>query len=104
VLLTLVIRSYMVSKSPVDKANARNFGALVMDLVRAYENPTEDDAKTIAEDLETIRSVKEEDLAVAQALVDTWQEVYLDPDYRLSVYGKGLPHGALRHRRLPDLY
>ena len=91
VFLHFAVRRQMIVKSPVDTANARNFGTLVMDLVRAYEYPSEDDAKTIDADMETIRSVKEEDYAVAQALTDTWREIYLDPDYRLFLYGKDDP-------------
>ena len=91
VLLTLAVRRQMVKKSPVVTDNARNFGTLVMDLVRAYETPSEKDMQTIEADLETIRSVKEDDYAVARALTDTWQKVYLDPDYRLFLYGKDDP-------------
>ena len=91
VLLTLVVRSYMVSKSPVEKDNARNFGALVMDLVRVCESPSEENVKTIGTDMEKIRSVNEDDYAVAQAITDTWREIYMDPDYRLFLYGKDDP-------------
>ncbi len=91
VILTVLLRTQMVAKSPVETDNARNFGSLVMDLVRAYETPSEEDAKTIEADLEAIRSVKEDDYATAKALTDTWQEVYLDPDYRLFLSGKDDP-------------
>ena len=90
-LLYLGIRIQMVAKSPVDTGNARNFGALVLDLVRAYENPADDSGKTIEADLETIRSFRQEDYAVALDLTETWREVYLDPDYRLFLYGKDDP-------------
>ena len=90
-LLYLGLRVQMVAKSPVDTDNARNFGTLVKDLVRACEAPAEGDAATIEADLEKIRSVRADDYPTARALTDTWQEVYLDPDYRLFLYGKDDP-------------
>ena len=91
IILYVLIRSYMVKKSPVLTDNAGNFGTLVMDLVRAYETPSEADVRTIEADLEAIRSVSEDDCDIAQALTDTWREVYLDPDYRLFLSGKDDP-------------
>ena len=91
VFLYIAVRGEMVTKSPVTTDNAENFGALLMDLVRACETPSEQDAQTILTDLEVIRSVNENDYTVAQALTDIWQEVYLDPDYRLFIYGKDDP-------------
>ena len=90
-VLYIALRGEMVTKSPVATDNAKNFGALLMDLVRAYEIPSEQDAQTIKSDLDTIRSISENDYTVAQALTDTWQTVYLDPDYRLFLYGKDDP-------------
>ena len=91
VLLTLLVRNQMVAKSPVDTDNARNFGGLVMDLVNAYEKPSEEDGEKIRADLEAIRSVSADDGSVAEALADTWREVYLDPDYRRFLCGKDDP-------------
>ena len=91
VFLYIAVRGEMVTKSPVTTDNAENFGALLMDLVRACETPSEQDAQTILTDLEVIRSVNENDYTVAQALTGIWQEVYLDPDYRLFIYGKDDP-------------
>ena len=91
IILFLAVRNQMVAKSPVDTDNAWNFGNLVKDLVRAYETPSEEDAETIAADLEKIRSVNEADLFSAQALTDTWREIYLNPDYRLFLYGRDDP-------------
>ena len=91
IILYVLIRSYMVKKSPVLTDNAGNFGTLVMDLVRAYETPSEADVRTIEADLEAIRSVSEDACDIAQALTDTWREVYLDPDYRLFLSGKDDP-------------
>ena len=47
VILYLAIRNQMVARSPVDTDNAWNFGNLVKDLIRAYENPSDQDDKTI---------------------------------------------------------
>ena len=91
IVLTLLVRAQMVARSPVETDNARHFGALVMDLVRAYETPSGKDAETIRADMEKIRSVNGEDWLTAQALTETWQEVYLDPDYRLFLSGKDDP-------------
>ena len=91
ILLTLAVRTQMVAKSPVVTDNAENFGALVMDLVRAYEIPSEENVQMIEADLEAIRAVREDDYATARALTDTWQEIYMNPDYRLFIYGKDDP-------------
>ena len=91
VFLYIAVRGEMVTKAPVTTDNAKNFGALLMDLVRAYEVPSEQDAQTIKTDLDAIRSVSENDYAVAQALTNTWEAVYLDPDSRLFLYGKDDP-------------
>ena len=90
-LLYLAIRNQMVARSPVDTDNAWHFGTLVKDLVKAYETPSEEDANTIEADLEMIRSINEDDYGVARVLADTWQEVYLNADYRLFLYGKDDP-------------
>ena len=89
--LHLAVRTQMVARSPVDTDNARNFGSLVMDLVRAYEKPSGGDEAAIEADLERIRAVREDDFAVGQDLADTWREVYLNPDCRLFVCGRDDP-------------
>ena len=90
-LLYWGIRTQMVAKSPVDTANAWNFGSLVKHLVQAHETPSEEITKTVEADLETIRSVNADDAAVSQALTETWREIFLDPDYQLFLYGKDDP-------------
>lgn len=91
VLMYLALRNQMVARSPVHTDNAWYFGTLVKDPVKAYETPSEGDAKIIEADLETIHSINEDDYGVARALTDTWQEVFLDPDYRLFLHGKDDP-------------
>ena len=91
VFLYAGLRGEMRVKSPVDTDNAKNFGALLLDLVRAYEIPSQQDAQTIKTDLDVIRSVSEDDYLIAQALTDTWRGIYLNPDYRLFLYGKDDP-------------
>ena len=91
VFLYIAVRTQMVAKSPVTTENAKNFGTLLTDLVQAYETPSEEDDRTIQADLDVIRSVSEDDYLVAQALTDTWREVYMSPDYRLFIYGKDDP-------------
>ncbi|MBR3293883.1 MAG: YdcF family protein [Oscillospiraceae bacterium] len=70
----------------VNKNNTENFGALLNDLMTAYENPQAEDAQTVAADLAAIRRVDARDHAVASAIADHWQRVYLDPDYELYLH------------------
>ena len=70
----------------VKKENAENFGALLRDLVEAYENPGDADKLRIAADLEAIRRIDKTDHAVASAIAEHWQHVYLDKDYTLLLH------------------
>ena len=95
VFLYFARRSANTPKVPISEDNAENFGVFLSDLVRAYETPTEEDGRIIEADLETIRSVRENEYEIAKVIADRWQAVYLDPDYRLFLYGKDDP-AALR--------
>ncbi len=91
VFLSFAIRAERQTKAPVSEENAENFGVLLSDLIRAYETPSDQDMQTIEKDLEAIRSVNENEYEIAKAISDQWQTVYMDPDYRLFVFGKDDP-------------
>ena len=54
-------------KPPITAENAANVGALLSDLVSAYETPTNMDSVRIEADLEAIRAVNEKDAPVGRA-------------------------------------
>lgn len=67
-------------------ANASNFGKLFVDLMHAYERPSDGDEQAIAEDVEAIAAVRAEDGELARAIAAHWEDVYLDSDYNLYLY------------------
>ena len=71
------------------------FGALLTSLVNAYEEPTEENRAQIEKDLAAIRDT--DDQTLAKAIAEHWEQVYLDPEYRLYLY----PDGEVTE--LPDL-
>ena len=89
-------------KPPVTAENAANVGALLSDLVSAYETPTNMDSVRIEADLEAIRAVSEEDCAVAQSIADHWSAVYLDPDYKLYLHQGEEKAEVLAETGIPD--
>ena len=84
-------------EKPVSEANAANFGRLLTDLVKASEDPSGADERTVTADLKAIWRVSRRDHALAKAIADQWRRVYLDPDYRLMIY-----HGTKRAEELED--
>ena len=89
-------------KPPITAENAANVGALLSDLVSAYETPTNMDSVRIEADLEAIRAVNEEDCAVAQSIADHWSAVYLDPDYKLYLHQGEEKAEVLAETGIPD--
>ena len=69
----------------VSEKNAANFGALLTDLVKAYEVP-DTDPSLIEADLEAIRKISTGDYEVAKSIADHWRKVFLDSDYSLEIY------------------
>ena len=86
VLLFLGPRQKPAEKRPITAENGANVGALLVDLVNAYQDPTDGDASKIEADLEAIRSVSGDDYAIAKGIADHWSAVYLDPDYSLYLH------------------
>lgn len=86
----------------IAEGNDMNFGALLIDLLHAYEKPSEGDAQTIDAALAKIGEVSEADYALASAIADQWRKVYLDPNYALRVYRGGERAGELEQSSLAD--
>ena len=70
----------------IDDRSADGFGRLIIDLLHAYETPSDGDAQAIGADLDAIASVSGTDGKLARSIADHWQRVYLDKDYRLRLY------------------
>ena len=56
-----------------------------MDLVEAYESPTDSSLLKIDADVESLQD------EIAASIAGYWKTVYLDPDYQLLIYGKDDP-------------
>lgn len=66
-------------------AESVTLGALLADLVEAYENPTEGDIDRIDAEVSAL------DDDIAEAIAEHWKRVYLDDGYRLLLYGEDDP-------------
>lgn len=88
----------------IDPANGENFGALLVDLLRAYETPREGDAEAIEAAVEAVAGVNAGDGEVARAIADHWNRVYVNADgsYRLYLYGNGERAVALEEAGVED--
>ena len=91
ILLVLLLTSTpaLSEKRIVAQENEANFGALLANLVDAYENPSSDDVERIESNLVSIRNAREADYEIGLAIAEHWQAVYLNPDYPLYMYGGG---------------
>lgn len=65
---------------------------LLFDLAEAYEAPSEDDMGKIEADVAAL------DDPVAASIAEHWRQVYLDPGYKLFLYGEDDPAGLM----IPD--
>ena len=73
----------------VSDESTSGFGTLLCDLVNASDKPSSDDAQRIDADVKAIRDINAQDGEVAEAIASRWQQVYLDPDFELCLYGGG---------------
>ena len=87
---------------PVTAANGDNVGALLSDLVRAYETPQEGDAARIEADLQAIGKTNGKDEKLARSIADHWQKTWLDPDYRLYLWEGEEAAECLLDAGIPD--
>ncbi len=86
----------------VNEKNGDNFAALLVYLARAYEQPSLETAQAVESWLTTIRETDARDGEVADAIVEHWQAVYIDPDYPLYMHDGGERAEALEALGLPD--
>lgn len=73
----------------ISDGNRINFGTLLADMLEAYESGSYGRNEKLDSDLVTIRTVSYRDYAVARSIEEHWERVYLDPEYRLSLYREG---------------
>ena len=83
-LLTLVL-AMLVSAPAAAEPGPVTWADLIADLVEAYENPSDGALVKIDADAEALRD------EVASSVAGHWKAVYLDPDYRLLMYGQDDP-------------
>ncbi len=82
----VVLGVSLSKRGPVSKRNQENFGILLADLADAARNPSEERSAKIEEDLKAVEKSGRKDAETAKALVSSWKEYYLDPDYVLNLY------------------
>ena len=105
VLLALLVGAAALAEGyQIDGGNAENFGALLVDLMRAYETPAPGDAQAIEDAVAAIAAVNPGDGEIARAIADHWNTVYINADgsYRLRLYGDGERAVALEQTELRD--
>ncbi|MBO4835158.1 MAG: YdcF family protein [Lachnospiraceae bacterium] len=89
-------------KTPVSKANAENYGVLLIDFVNAVETPSGQDAQKIEEDLTAIKTADPKDYDMAKSIADHWMKVYVDPDYQIYLYHGGDTAPELENAGIED--
>ena len=77
----------------IEAGNGRGFGRLLYVLLRAYQHPSDADARDTETVLGEIGAVSARDRQLAQAIADHWNAVYINADgaFRLHTY-----HGGTR--------
>ena len=80
--------------------NAERFGALLIELLRAAESPSDGVARRIDALLDAIRANGAAAYAVAAAIAQNWQTVYANPSYRLRLFDGGERATALESSAL----
>ena len=83
--LTAAIFALLLLAGTCRAAEPVTFGALLADLVEAYESPSGDDAARIDADVAAL------DDDIAEAVAEHWKRVYLDGSYRLLLFGRDDP-------------
>lgn len=86
----------------ISDENELNFGRLLIDLLRAYETPSEGDRAAIDAVLDAIGAMSATDREVAQSIADNWMSVYANPDYEMILYDGGERAAALEGTDIPD--
>ncbi len=81
-------------------ASKGKLGRLIYDLLSAYEKPAPEDEQRIADDLDAVKAVNENDYDIAKAIADHWIKVYADPGYQLFLSGNGTEE--LKRAGVPD--
>ena len=107
-LLALVILAAMLVGTAaadtwhVKRENEKRFGALLTELLGAYEKPSSGDGTAIDAAVSAIASADAGDGTVAAAIADHWKRVYLDKSYRLWLHDGGDVATALWQSSIPD--
>lgn len=86
----------------ISEENDLNFGRLLIDLLRAYETPSEGDQAAIDGVLDAIGAMSESDREVAQSIAYNWMSVFANPDYVMYTYDGGERAESLADTDIPD--
>ena len=86
----------------ISKNNAGYFGTLLIDLLHAYEAPSDGDDQRIDDDVTAIALNSADDGRLAQAIADHWRRVYLDRGYAMYLYDGDQRAGELEQSGLTD--
>ena len=84
-LLMLLVLATLMSTPAAAEESPATFANLILDLVAAYESPSDSSLLKIDADAEALQD------EVAASIVGHWKAVYLNPDYQLLLYGKDDP-------------
>ena len=86
----------------ISEENELNFGRLLINLLRAYETPSEGDQEAIDGVLDAIGAMSASDREVADSIAEQWMSVYANPDYPMHIYDGGQTATALEGTDIPD--
>lgn len=86
----------------ISDENELNFGRLLINLLRAYETPSDGDQAAIESVLNAIGAMNPTDREVAEAIADHWMNVYANADYPMFLYDGGKSADALKDTGIPD--
>ena len=86
----------------ISRQNAGHFGTLLIDLLHAYEAPSEGDDQRIDDDVTAIAQNSADDGKLAQAIAEHWRQVYLDSSYPMYLYDGSERATTLEQSSLTD--
>ncbi len=89
----------MPSEPPIE---ATTMGRLLADLIDAYEAPSVETIKAIDVDLKSMKDAESQDYEVACSIVDHWNNVYANSQYRLYCYDGGELADELSSVKIPN--
>lgn len=101
-ILALLAGSAHAEGYHISRQNAGHFGTLLIDLLHAYEKPSDGDDQRIDADVDAIAQNSADDGKLAQVIAEHWRRVYLDSAYPMYLYDGNQRATSLEGSSLTD--